>query len=390
MTGLAGCMDDEDTGEIPLTVLEPFTGPFSSLAEEHFQGTELAVEQVNESDEYDFEFELNDYDTQLDAEDAIQEANSALQSDGSEFYMGCISSSVALAMNDFAQSNEVIYMPGAADISITGANCNQWVFRFETSTAQIAEVMAQWTAEELGGDIFYHVADYAYGNSVLEEIEGRMQNLTSDYERVGVTRSDPSSTDFDAFITQISNASDEADALVVGMTGGDLAIFLNQARDRGLHEEIPIVTTTGSFRAVRAGAGSGAYDIYSGTRYNPGIETGDNQAFVAAYEEAYGGLPDSFSRTGYESVRTLAAGIADSGSTDPADVREVMAGVERDTIFGPVEYRECDQQASNPVWMAECVPPAGDGDIADVELLDGWALSGEEAAPDCADTQCEL
>lgn len=383
-------MDDEETDEIPLTVLEPFTGPFSSLAEEHFQGTELAAEQVNANDDLDVTFELNDYDTQLDAEDAIQEANSALQSDGSQFYIGCISSSVALAMNDFARRNEVIYMPSAADISITGANCNQWVFRFETSTAQIAEVMAQWTAETLGDQIFYHVADYAYGNSVLEEIETRMTDLSGGYEEVGVTRSDPGSSDFDAFITQISNASDEADALVVGMTGGDLAIFLNQARDRGLHEEIPIVTTTGSFRAVRAGAGNGAYDIYSGTRYNPAIETGDNQAFVSAYEDEYGGLPDSFSRTGYESVRTLAAGIDEAGSTDPAEVRQVMAGRPFDTIFGPVEYRECDQQASNPVWMAECVEPAGGGDMAEVELLDGWMLSGEEAAPDCADTGCEL
>ncbi|UTF55382.1 ABC transporter substrate-binding protein [Natronosalvus rutilus] len=412
LTGLAGCIQSSGdgngdgngnengngngngnggaSGTVPLAVLEPFTGPFSALAEERHRGTELAIEQINESDEYEFEFEYEDYDTQLDSESAIQEANNAVQSQGAEFFTGCISSSVALAMNDFAQSNEVLYTPGAADVSITGENCNEWVFRFETSTAQIAEVMSRWLAEEMGGRLFYHIADYAYGDSVHNEIGTRMENLSDDYEEVGVTRSDPGSSNFASFITQISEASDEADALVVGMTGGDLATFLTQAKDNGLHDEIPIVTTTGSFRAVMAGAGEGAYGIYSGTRYVPTIETGDNQTFVSDYQDAYDGeLPDNFSRVGYESIRMVANGIQEAGSTDPADVKDVLPGLEHETIFGPVEFRECDQQATNPVWMAECVEPE-EGDIADVNLLDGWELDGEEAAPDCESTGCSL
>ncbi|MFC4437251.1 MULTISPECIES: ABC transporter substrate-binding protein [Natrialbaceae] len=395
LTGLAGCVGDPneiDDGDgefetVQFGVLEPFTGEFSDLAKERHRGTELAIQQINESDEYEFEIEYSEYDTQLDPATATQRAQEAVQSDEARFITGCISSSAALAINDFAAENEVLYTPGAADVSITGENCNEYVFRFETNTAQIAEVMAQWTADEFGDRIVYHIADYAYGQSVLNEVETRMESISDSYEQIGVTRSDPGSTDFEAFVSQIADASDEADALIVGMTGADLAIFLSQAGARGLQDEIPIVTTTGSFRAVRAGAGEGAYNTYSGVRYIPDIETGDNQEFVEAYEGEYDDSPDNFSRVGYESIRMVANGIREAGSDDPTEVGETLSGMEHDTIFGPNEFRECDHQAMNPVWMGECIEP-DDGELADVELL--TELSGADAAPDCEETGCDL
>jgi len=286
-----------------------------------------------------------------------------------------------------ALNNQVIYTPGAADVSITGSNCNEYVFRFETSTAQIAEVTTQWMAEQGWDQIHYQIADYAYGDSVLNEIDSRMANLSDGYEQVATTRSDQGTQDFDSAITQIQGSTEEADALVVGATGGHLVRFLVQAAERGLHDEIPIVTTTGSFFVVRAGAGPAAYDVYSGTRYVPSLETGINPQFVEDYQNEYDQLPDNFSRVGYGSVLMLANGIQAAESDDPDDVKEVLPGLVHETIFGDVAFRECDQQASNPVWMGQNVAPE-EGEIADVDLL--MELDGEEAQPDCEATGCEL
>lgn len=400
--GLAGCVggvDDDDDGAVTdddedvdfdtvqLGVIEPFTGDFAALAEERNQGEQLGIEHVNESDDYDFEFEYEEYDTQLNAEDGVSAANQAISEFGAQFLTGAISSSVALAINEVALNNEVIYTPGAADVSITGANCNEYVFRFETSTAQIAEVLTQWMVDELGDKIHYQVADYAYGHSVKEEVEIRMDRLSDTYEEVGSTSADQGAADFEADITQIQANTDEADAVVVGATGGHLVRFLVQAAERGLHDEIPIVTTTGSFSVIRAGAGAATHGVYSGTRYVPGIETGDNQAFVEAYQDEYDELPDNFSRVGFESVRMIANGIQAAGSRNPEDVKEVLSGLTHETIFGEVEFRECDQQATNPVWMGEMVPP-DEGEIADVDLL--MDLDGDEAIPPCEETDCEM
>ncbi|MDG5761586.1 ABC transporter substrate-binding protein [Natronococcus sp. A-GB1] len=392
VTGLAGCVGDpeeaangeEEFDTIELGVLEPFTGPFADLGEERTQGTELAIEEINESDEFDFEIEYETYDTQSDPEDALSEASEAVQSQGAQFLTGCISSDVALSMNDFALDNEVLYTPGAADVAITGERCNEYVFRFETSTAQIAEAMAQWTYEEQGDQIFYHLADYAYGESVKEEFSSRMAELSDDYEEVGETRAEFGAGDFEAYITQIEGAADEADAVVIGSTGEDLTTFLSQAADRGLPDEIPIVTTTASFTPVRAGAGDAATGVFSGVRYYPDLEMGDNHEFVEAYEAEYDELPDNFSRVGYDSIRMMVRGIQEAGSDDPTEVADALGGLEQETIFGSNEFRECDGQAVNPVWMGELVE--GD-DLPDVEIL--MEIDGEEAIPACEETGCE-
>jgi branched-chain amino acid transport system substrate-binding protein len=416
-TGLSGCIgstDDEDGGDgedgsdgedgddgedggttddgpgfdqVTLGVLEPFTGDFAELASERNQGETLAIDQVNASDEYDFEFDIAEYDTQLSSEDGVQAAQQAIESDGAQFMTGAISSSVALAINEVAANNEVIYTPGAADVSITGSNCNEYVFRFETNTAQIAEVTTRWLADQGWTNLHYQIADYAYGDSVLNQVDSRMAAKSDDYEQLGTTRSDVAAQNFDSAITQIEENVDAADALIVGATGGHLIRFLVQAAERGLKEDIPIVTTTGSFRVVRGGAGPAAYDVYSGTRYVPSIDTGTNPQFVEDYQAEYDAPPDNFSRVGYGSVRMLANGIQEAGSKDPDDVKDVLPGMTHETIFGEVSFRECDQQASNPVWMGQNVAPE-DGELADVELLTN--LDGEEAQPPCEETGCEL
>ena len=81
-----------------------------------------------------------------------------------------------------------------------------------------------------------------------------------------------------------------------------------------------------------------------------------------------------------------ARGIEAAGSTDPADVKDVLAGTEVDSIFGPSRFRECDHQALNPTWMAENV--AGSGETADVEFLS--KVEGSDAALPCEETGCSL
>ncbi|MFU8869892.1 ABC transporter substrate-binding protein, partial [Natronococcus sp.] len=138
------------------------------------------------------------------------------------------------------------------------------------------------------------------------------------------------------------------------------------------------------FTPVRAGAGDAATGVFSGVRYYPEIEMGDNQEFVEAYEAEYDELPDNFSRVGYDSIRMMARGIQEAGSDDPTEVAGVLGGLEQDTIFGPNEFRECDGQAVNPVWMGELVE---NDDLPDVEIL--TELDGEEAIPACEETGCE-
>lgn len=388
IVGLSGCLSDIGgggaSGMVTYGVVSPTSGAYSSLAPGQLNGTELAVQTVNDSDEFSFEIERVTGDTETDPSAGTQAARRLIQEDGANYLMGAISSSTALALNEVAEEEGVIYNPGGAAVPITGANCNEWVFRAETNTAQIAEAVAGYTVNNLGTRVWFHIADYAYGESVLSRTESRMAAANPDFERVSVSRSQLGASNYDSFISDISNS--DAEVAVLGMTGGDLINFVAQATDQGLKDQVNLVSPTMTFAVVRGALGPAAVGTFGGVRYIPGLETGDNQDFVARYQDAYGSPPDNFARVGYQSLIMTAQGIEAAGSTDPAEVKDVLPGLEVDTILGPNAFRECDHQALNPTWFAELVE--GDGDVAAVELL--TEVSGEDAIPACAETGCNL
>jgi branched-chain amino acid transport system substrate-binding protein len=387
---LAGCIGGAGLGgqgidTVNYGVLNPMTGPYGGLAEGQRNGAELAVQHVNESDEFGFEIDAVYEDTEADTATGRRVAQKVVQQDGAQYLMGAISSSTALALNEFAESEEVIYNPGAAAMNITGSECNEYVSRAETHTAQIAEAVASWTANNVGTSVWFHIADYAYGQSVRREWKSRMQEASDDFEEVGVSRSQLGATNYGSYISQISNS--DADVAVLGMTGGDLINFVGQAANEGLKDEVQLVSPTMTFQVVRNALGPAAYGTYGGVRYNAQIETGDNQDFVSAYEDAYDATPDSFARVAYDSIRMTAHGIAEAGTNDPEEVKDTLAGLEVPSIFGPNQFRECDRQATNPVWAGENVEPDS-GDPATVALRQ--KVEGQDAIPSCDETDCDI
>jgi branched-chain amino acid transport system substrate-binding protein len=373
-----------DLGTASVGVLNPMTGAYSSLGPGQRRGAKLAVQQITDSDDYDVELDAVYEDTGTEAGAAQQSAQKVVQQDGAEFVFGAISSSVALSLNEFASQSEFVYFPGGAAVPITGEACNEWVFRVETNTAQIAEAISAYTVENLGTNVWFHIADYAYGDSVYSRTKSRMQDASGEFTEVGKSASELGASNFGSFISQISNS--EADAVVLGMTGGDLVNFANQAANQGLKDQVNLVGPTMSFQTVRQATGTNSVGTYGGVRYNAQLETGDNRAFVEAYRSENDALPDNFERVGYDSVRLIAKGIQQAGSTAPADVRDALAGATFTTVLGDVTLREGDHQATNPTWMSELV--AGDGDVSRVELLS--KTEGQDTLPPAGDLGCDL
>ncbi|WEL27867.1 ABC-type branched-chain amino acid transport system, periplasmic component (plasmid) [Haloferax volcanii] len=386
LTGVAGCLGGGGGGgsnAITYGVISPMTGPYGGLAVGQRNGAELAIRHVNENADIDVEITGVYEDTEADPSTGRRKAQSVVEQDGASYLMGAISSSVALALNEFAAEEEIIYNPGGAAVPITGSNCNEWAFRAETNTAQMAEAVSDYTAENLGTKVWFHIADYAYGESVMQRVERRMRD-GHDIEVVGRSRSQLGSTNYNSYVSQIANS--DAEVAVLGMTGGDLINFVKQAASQGLKESVNLMSPTMTFSVVRGALGEAAYGTYGGVRYLPTLETGDNQSFVEAYRSEYDSLPDNFARAAYMSVRMTARGIAEAGSTAPAEVKEVLPGLEMDTILGPNQFRDCDHQATNPVWPGELVAPDGGSGPATVEL--GGMIAGADALPDCGELGC--
>jgi len=393
LTGLAGCAETGGGGSgvdgtVTYGVLSPMTGAYQGLGPNQRRGAQLGATHVNESDEFDVTIEVVTEDTGTDSETATNVAQRVVEREGANYLMGAISSSVAGALNSFASEQQVLYNPGAAAVAITGEQCSEYVFRVETNTAQIAEAVATYTVENLGTDVWFHIADYAYGESVLNRTERRMENESDEYTRVGLSRSELGASNFDSYVTEIQNS--DAEVAILGMTGGDLINFVKQGAGKGLTDDVAVVSPTMTFQVVRGGLGADAYGTYGGVRYLPTLETGDNQSFVESFQNEHDQPPDNFARVGYDSIRMTAAGIREAGSTDPDDVIEALAGLDTTSVFGTNRFRECDHQAMNPTWHGELVEPDGGEGAAAVETVADF--SGEQALSSlpCEETGCDL
>lgn len=363
-------------------VLSPMTGAYSSLGPAQREGAKLAIQRANEKFDVELTAVYGDTETSVDA--AQQEAQRVVQQEGAEYIVGAVSSSVALGLNEFAAAEKLVYYSGAAAVSVTGENCNEWVFRTNAHTAQIAEAISAYSVNNLGTNVWFHIADYAYGNSVYNRVSSRMQEANDSYQEIGVTRSQLGSTNYDSFISQISNSN--ADIAVLGMTGGDLINFVNQAADQGLTDQVDLVGPTMTFQSVRAATGANAVGTYGGVRYLPSIETDHNQEFVNNYQSEYESTPDVFARDSYDAIHMMAQTMQEIGDSEPEKVKDEMAGRPLSTVFGDVQFRPCDHQAENPTWMGKLVQD--DSDVAAVERVS--KVEGPKTLPSCDEVGCNL
>lgn len=387
ISGLAGCSNrSSGDGENTVTygILIPVTGRYGVLADTLRRGALLGVQTVNESDDFGFEIEPVIGDTGTDPAQGERAARRLVERDGATYLVGGIANSVALSISDLARDEAVVYVSGGDAVSITGSECNEYVFRAETNAAMVAEAVSAYTANNLGTEVWFHVADYRYGESVLNLIRSRMAAASPDFEVVGTSRSKRDAGDFDSAIGDISDS--EAEVAVLAVTGRDLVDFVAQAADRGLTEAVNLVSPDLPVRTIREALGEAAVGTFGGVRYLPRLETGHNQRFVEAYVDEHGEPPDTFARAAYQSVLMTARGIEAAVAPHTANVKDVLPGLEVPSVLGPNRFRECDHQAENPVWMGELVESGGP--LADVKLLQ--RVDGHDAVPPCEKTGCDL
>jgi branched-chain amino acid transport system substrate-binding protein len=372
-----------DVDSVTFGILSPVSGPFSPLGKAQRQAAKLAVQYVNESDEFEFEIDAVYEDTQTDPSVGRQKAQKVVEQDGAQYIAGEANSSVALALAEYANNQNVVYTSGGAAMALTGENCNEYTFRNETNTYAHAAGLVDFAAAEFGSKWWLHTANYAYGNSAFTQIENRIDAEGHDVDIVGRTKPQLGTEDFGPQISQIKNS--DAEVLAIPLTGGDLINFMKQAQSAGLKESVEIIGTALFSQVIRGALGAAAAGTYSSTLYNHKLDTGDNSQFVDAYQSEYDRPPGSFARVGYEAVRMAARGIQAAGTADTTGVANTLEGLEMTTVLGDTAFRACDHQSTNPVWTGE-ITQSGDG--TEVELLD--KIEGENAVPPCDRTGCSM
>ena len=227
-----------------------------------------------------------------------------------------------------------------------GRSCSPWMYiNAWVPEQQVAPIVDHFMESESAKSYFLIGSDYAFGRGMLEFTRQYIEEKGGTV--VGEEYLPMDGSDWTAIISQLKTAN--PDALITSTAGGAPNVTLTkQLRAAGV--TIPygnLAVDEGTARNM----GADAAGIYISASYITGIDSKENQDFLAAMAEKFGDdlkTPNDLSVPQYEGVYLYKAAVEKAGSTDPKAVIEALAEVE---FQGPRGLIKMNKQRHAPLTM---------------------------------------
>lgn len=212
--------------------------------------------------------------------------------------LGPLAAFEAIAIDDYIRQTQtpIVSCSAAAD-DLTQRKPNPWFVRSVASSSQPYFPLGDYAARTLGYKRVAIIADdFAYGY----ETAGGFQRGFEDAGGKIVQKLWPplNVADYGSYIVQIKT---DVDAIWVGFAGANGLRFLKQYKDYGM--KIPVLgSMTSTDEGILRRMGDEALGVVTSGWYAAGLESPENDAFVAAVNKEYGADP------GYYTLGCYSAG----------------------------------------------------------------------------------
>ena len=348
---LAGQLAMAEDGEpVKLGLMLPYTGTYTALGEAITNGLKLAIEQ-NSGQLGGREVEYVQLDSEANPSKAPQNMSRLVNSDEVDFVIGPVHSGVAMGMLRVAkQTGAITIIPNAGLGAATNELCMPNVFRTSHNMWQDSYPMGKVAYDRGHREMVTITWDYAGGKEDIAAFEEAFTEAGGEIiEQILVPFP---STEFQSYLTQI--ASLNPDAVYTFFAGGGGVSFVRDYAAAGLKENIPLLgsgfMTEGNLAAL-GGAGEG---VLTTLHYAETLESEENQSFVAAYQEAYGEMPDAYAVHGYDTGAMLiqALDAVEGDSTDRDALIDALAAVELQSPRGSLRFSKSHHPIQN-IYLRE-------------------------------------
>jgi branched-chain amino acid transport system substrate-binding protein len=353
-------------GEInSYTRLPAFTQPYKN-------GWELAVEEINTAGGVlGRKIEVISRDDNGKPPDAVKIAEELVSREGVVMLAGTFFSHIGLAVTDFAQRKEVMFV-AAEPLSdaLTWSKGNRYTFRLRPNTTMQAAMLAEEAAKLPAARWATIAPNYKYGQDAVAAFKAELLKRRPDVEFVAEQWPPLFKIDAGAEAQALANANPEA---IYNVTfGGDLAKFVREGKLRGLFEGREVVSLLSGEPEYLDALKDEAPDGWIVTGYPwYAIDTPEHRAFVNAYRAKFNDYPRLGSVVGYNTFKAIAAIIAKAGSTDTEKMIAAAEGITVDSPTGPFTFRAIDHQATMGAYVGRTAVRDGKGIMVDWFYADG-------------------
>ena len=321
----ADSSDTQDTQEsvsgtaFKIGVIGPLTGGAAIYGTAVANAAQIAVDEINALGG-DIQFELLTEDDTNDAETAVNAYN-ALMSQGMQILLGTVTTQPALAVVPYTYDERVFTLtPSGSGDDVIEKNDNVYQVCFTDSNqgTRSAQYMDE-NFDDLKIAIIYRNDD-AYSQGIRDNFVAEAETRGMDIVYEG-TFTEASQTDFNNQLTGAQSAG--ANMVFLPIYYEPASVILTQANAMGYAPTFFGVDGMDGILGVQGFDTSLAEGVYLLTPFSADAEDEATQAFVAEYQERFGGTPNQFAADAYDGIYILYNAIQAAGVTADMSNEEI-------------------------------------------------------------------
>ncbi len=336
------------------------TGPLANTGRYYKDGHLFAMDRINQNGGVTvagqkYQLALKDYDDQSDKSLAVRQYVQLLTDDKVNFLLGPFASDFVLATSSVSEKYEVPMVQGGGASDQIFDRGYRYVFgtlpvasKYFKSTVDAMETTLRPKPERVA--LLY--ADDAFDVSVAEGTRPLLKE--AGLKLVVDERYSSNASDFSSILSKIKQ--NKVDAILVSGHETECLNFIRQAKSLNVNPLMYSFTVGVPSADFRHALGNDADYAFGMTPWLPSADLkdayfGDAAQFAKAWKDKFGYEPDYHCASAAVNVEIYVKALEAAGSTDPKVVRDAIAKVNFDSIYGHIAFQPSGQIALPQVMI---------------------------------------
>jgi branched-chain amino acid transport system substrate-binding protein len=337
--------------DVTLGASVQLTGPLANTGRYYKDAYEFAVDQINQKGgvkvgNTQMKLALKLYDNQSDVNLSVRQYTQLVSQDKVNLLLGPFASNFALADSAVSEKYKIPMVQGG------GASDQIFSRRFKYIFGTLAPASDYFasTIEMLTklnpkpSNVALLFADDAFDVSVAQGTRPLLKkaglNVTLD------ERYSSNATDFNSLLSRIRASN--IDVILVAGHETEILNFIRQAKSLSVSPKMYSFTVGVPSADFRKALGADADYAFGMTAWLPTTALkdkwfGDAEQFAKAYKAKFGYDPDYHAASAAADVETIAQAIESAGSTDPQKVRDELAKLKFESLYGTIAFGQNGQ-----------------------------------------------
>jgi branched-chain amino acid transport system substrate-binding protein len=346
---LAACITvpaSSHAADVTLGASVQLTGPLANTGRYYKDAYEFAVAQINQKGgikvgNQQSKLALKIYDNQSDVNLSVRQYVQLVSQDKVNLLLGPFASNFALADSAVSEKYKIPMVQGGGASDQIFSRGFKYIFGTLAPASDYFQstitMMSNLSPKPQNVALLY--ADDAFDVSVAK---GTRPLLEKGGFKVALDeRYSSNATDFNSLLSRIRSGN--IDAVLVAGHETEILNFIRQAKSLSVSPKLYSFTVGVPSSDFRKALGADANFAFGMTAWLPSASLkdkwfGDAEQFAKAYKAKYGYEPDYHAASAAADVEAVAQAIEDAGSTNPQKVRDALAKLNLESLYGTIAF----------------------------------------------------